>query len=122
MGESTQFLEIHNSDGLAYGWTQSGGPVIILSSAAISQPTFTAPGTPTILTFTLSVTDSYGLPTLAPDQVIVTVIQPQAYIYLPLILRNDTLPTAIPARNERAIPLRPPSRSWRRTEWGNRSR
>src|SRR5579859_2900420 len=47
---------------LTYGWQQSGGPAVVLSSAAISRPTFTAPGTPAVLTFTLNVTSAYGVP------------------------------------------------------------
>ena len=58
---------------LTYRWQQTGGPAVSLSNNAISQPTFTAPGTPTVLTFTLTVTDARGLPNTAPDQVIITV-------------------------------------------------
>ena len=58
---------------LTYRWQQTGGPAVSLNNAAISQPTFTAPGTPTVLTFTLTVTDARGLPNTAPDQVIITV-------------------------------------------------
>jgi PKD repeat protein len=46
---------------LAYYWTQVGGPAVILSNAVISQLAFTAPATPGVLTFTLCVTDAYGL-------------------------------------------------------------
>jgi PKD repeat protein len=45
---------------LTYGWTQSGGPASVLSSAVISRPTFTAPSAPAVLTFTLVVTDACG--------------------------------------------------------------
>jgi hypothetical protein len=37
---------------LSYGWAQTGGPAVTLSNAAAVNPTFTAPGPPTILTFT----------------------------------------------------------------------
>jgi PKD repeat protein len=60
---------------LTYGWTQTGGTAIILSSAAISRPAFTTPGAPTVLTFTLAVTDAFGLPALAPSVAAVTVTQ-----------------------------------------------
>ncbi len=46
---------------LAYQWTQIGGPVVLLSSAVISRPTFLAPAAPSVVTFTLRVTDAYGL-------------------------------------------------------------
>ncbi|MCP4537983.1 MAG: DUF11 domain-containing protein [Chloroflexi bacterium] len=71
---------------LTFGWTQTGGdPLVLLSSSAISQPTFTAPITPTVLTFTLTVTDSLGIPS-APDTIVITVTE--YYIRLPLVLKN----------------------------------
>jgi hypothetical protein len=57
---------------LAYGWLQSGGPTVVLSGVTISQPTFTAPGTSTVLTFTLIVTDALGAVSV-PDEVVVLV-------------------------------------------------
>ncbi|RLC65169.1 MAG: hypothetical protein DRI48_06995, partial [Chloroflexi bacterium] len=58
---------------LSYGWRQTGGaPAVVLSSAVVSRPTFTAPGTPTRLTFTLTVTDALGMGS-APDAVVVTI-------------------------------------------------
>jgi len=74
---------------LVYGWSQTGGaPAVVWSSStAISRPTFTAPGVPTILTFTLVVTDSKGLPDPTPDAVVITVTE-NYYIYLPLVLRD----------------------------------
>jgi hypothetical protein len=57
---------------LSYRWTRTGGPAVVLSSNTISRPTFTAPGTPTVLTFSLRVTDSLGLGS-TPDQVVITV-------------------------------------------------
>jgi hypothetical protein len=56
---------------LTYGWAQSGGPAVTLSDATFVKPTFTAPATPTVLTFTLTVTDSLGAPSL-PDEVVIT--------------------------------------------------
>ncbi len=58
---------------LTYSWTQTGGPAVILSSATVVSPTFTAPATPAMLTFTLRVTDSFGMPDPTPDEVVVTV-------------------------------------------------
>ncbi|HNT75825.1 MAG TPA: FG-GAP-like repeat-containing protein, partial [Anaerolineae bacterium] len=57
---------------LTYRWTQSGGPAVTLSDPAVVNPTFTAPGDPTVLTFTLTVTDSLGLAS-APNEVVITV-------------------------------------------------
>jgi hypothetical protein len=72
--------------GLIYGWAQTGGTsVVTLSDSAVVSPTFTAPGTPTTLTFTLVVTDALGLSS-APDTVVIAVTE--YYIYLPLMLRN----------------------------------
>ncbi len=59
---------------LVYGWAQTGGTPVDLSSNVISQPTFTAPDVAeqTILTFTLVVTNSIGQVS-PPDEVTVTV-------------------------------------------------
>ncbi len=46
---------------LSYQWAQTGGPAVLLSNVVISRPAFTAPATPGVLTFTLRVTDAYGL-------------------------------------------------------------
>jgi uncharacterized repeat protein (TIGR01451 family) len=58
---------------LAYRWTQIGGPAVTLSDRDAAAPSFTAPGTPTVLTFTLWVTDSYGLAAAVADDVVITV-------------------------------------------------
>jgi hypothetical protein len=58
---------------LSYRWTQSGGPTVTLSSPAAIDPTFSAPPDPALLTFTLMVTDSLGLPALTTDEVVITV-------------------------------------------------
>ncbi|MDY6877823.1 MAG: PKD domain-containing protein [Chloroflexota bacterium] len=61
-----------NGDALIYGWTQTGGsPSVTLDDPAAQQPTFTAPGAPTALTFTLTVTDTGAL--ADTDEVVVTV-------------------------------------------------
>ena len=62
-------------------------PAVTLSSAAVSQPTFTAPRVVTqtvTLTFTLVVTDSVGVASL-PTQVAITV-EPYR-VFLPAVLR-----------------------------------
>ena len=51
---------------------QTGGPTVTVSNATVVSPTFTAPGSPTVITFTLTVTDSKGL-TSVPDTVVITV-------------------------------------------------
>jgi len=58
---------------LAYWWTQTGGPSVTLSDPIAVMPTFTAPGDPAVLTFTLTVTDSLGLADPTPDEVVITV-------------------------------------------------
>ena len=55
---------------LVYRWQQIGGPTIDLSDGANARPAFTAPARPAVLTFTLQVTDAYGLSSL-PDQVVI---------------------------------------------------
>jgi hypothetical protein len=58
---------------LTYYWTQTGGQAVTLSNPAIAAPTFTAPGDPAVLIFTLAVTDSLGLVDPTPDEVVITV-------------------------------------------------
>jgi hypothetical protein len=41
---------------LTFSWTQLAGPAVALGGASTAHPTFTAPGTPTFLTFSLTVT------------------------------------------------------------------
>ncbi|HNT22876.1 MAG TPA: hypothetical protein PKM21_00805, partial [Anaerolineales bacterium] len=69
---------------LTYLWTQTGGPAVTLSDAGARNPTFTAPGNPAVLTFSLVVTDSLGAAS-TPDTVIV-IVQGSG-IFLPIILR-----------------------------------
>ena len=57
---------------LAYLWIQIGGPMVTLNDPTAVNPTFTAPGDPGMLTFTLSIIDSLGLAS-APDAVTITV-------------------------------------------------
>jgi hypothetical protein len=71
---------------LTYGWTQSGGPAVTLSSAGVVSPTFTAPGAAAVLTFTLVVTDSTGLSDPTPDTVVVTVTDAPGVIVDPTSL------------------------------------
>ncbi len=71
---------------LSYLWTQSGSLAIILGNGTIAlSPTFTAPGTPAVLIFTLVVTDALGLPS-TPDTVVITVTTYR--VFLPLIVQN----------------------------------
>lgn len=80
---------------LAYGWTQTDGPAVTLSSAQSAQPTFTAPATPAVLTFALVVTDTHGLAS-APDTVVVTVSEESHYfLYLPFVSQNDVALTRL---------------------------
>jgi PKD repeat protein len=46
---------------LAYGWSQSGGPSVVLDNPASAQPSFVAPATPSVVSFSLVVTDARGL-------------------------------------------------------------
>jgi CSLREA domain-containing protein len=62
-----------NHTPLTYGWVQTGGPAVTLSSATAASPSFTAPGAPAALTFQLIVTDARGLADPTPDTVVITV-------------------------------------------------
>ena len=57
---------------LTYRWAQSGGPSVTFTPN-VSVTSFTAPSAPTVLTFTLNVTDAQGLPNLTGDSVVITV-------------------------------------------------
>lgn len=56
---------------LTYAWTQTKGPTVTLSDAASATPSFTAPPHPTVLNFSLVVSD--GTTASAPDEVTVRV-------------------------------------------------
>ena len=74
---------------LTYGWAQTGGPSVTLSDASAISPTFTAPSSATVLTFTLAVTDAQGLADPTPDEVVITVSEVvTTYTYLPLVVNN----------------------------------
>jgi uncharacterized repeat protein (TIGR01451 family) len=69
-----------NGDALtAYQWKQTGGNAVILSGINTTHPSFTAPANVGTLTFTLVVTDAYGMASV-PDKVLVNVIPFQANI------------------------------------------
>jgi uncharacterized repeat protein (TIGR02543 family) len=70
---------------LTYGWTQTGGTPVTLTSANTAQPTFTAPSEADTLTFSLVVTDSMGLVSAA-DSVTITVVPHR--LFLPITLRE----------------------------------
>ncbi|MFM7173732.1 MAG: PKD domain-containing protein, partial [Caldilinea sp.] len=57
---------------LLYSWTQSAGQPVGLNTTDVMALRFTAPMSPTVLTFRLTVTDSRGLAG-SPDTVVITV-------------------------------------------------
>jgi predicted outer membrane repeat protein len=75
---------------LTYKWTQTAGPSVTLSNATTAKPTFTAPNSATILTFSLVVTDNFGAISSA-DTVNIRVLAPgqaPSYpVYLPFVRR-----------------------------------
>lgn len=73
-----------DNDDLDYRWSQSGGISVTLSSLTAVSPSFTAPITPGVLTFTLTVTDTFG----EPHSDLTTVAVEDYRTYLPLVLRN----------------------------------
>ena len=83
---------------LTYGWSQIGGLSVSLSNAGSASPTFTSPPGSTVLTFSLTVTDSFGLSALAPDTVAITVTLAPPDIAVfgngQLIADGDTTPAA----------------------------
>ncbi len=71
---------------LVYDWAQTGGPAVSLSSAAAVSPTFTAPSSTAVLTFTLTVTNSFGLANT--DTTVIFVNQTQNWLFLPVIIKE----------------------------------
>ena len=59
-----------DSNTLTYSWAKTSGPAVSLNGATTAQPTFTAPSSPSVIVFTLSVTDEL---TTVTDTVTVTV-------------------------------------------------
>ena len=58
---------------LGYRWQQTAGLAVTLSSETNSQVTFMAPDQPTVLTFSLIVTDNQGTVSIADEvQVVIT--------------------------------------------------
>jgi K319-like protein len=79
---------------LAYAWTQTSGPPVALSSAAVARPTFVAPpasGAPVVLGFSLTVADAGGSST--PAAVTITVNPPGAAL-APVAVAATTLTVA----------------------------
>jgi uncharacterized repeat protein (TIGR01451 family) len=70
---------------LTFRWTQTGGAGVALSDEGSPGPTFTAPHEAGVLTFTLTVSDPYGLSDV--DAISVTVSEEARFVYLPLVLR-----------------------------------
>ena len=60
-----------DNDELNYGWSQTGGPAVILNNPITTTTTFMAPDDPAVLSFTLTLTDTFGL--TATDEVVITV-------------------------------------------------
>ncbi len=74
-----------NGDPLTYLWTQTGGTPVTLNNPTAVNPTFTAPGSPTTLTFSLVVTDNHSLSSL-PDQVVIIIIE-RYNVFLPVTIK-----------------------------------
>lgn len=79
---------------LTYSWQQTGEPSVLISDAAAISPTFTAPSIATVLTFTLTVSNTSGLS--ASDLVVITV-QPKAVNQAPIATSdNYTMAATMP--------------------------
>ncbi len=73
-----------DGDPLAYLWTQTGGTPVSFTPG-LSLTTFTAPASEGVLSFTLTITDPFGL----SDSDITTVTVKLHRIYLPVVLRDS---------------------------------
>ncbi len=74
-----------DGDPLTYQWTQTGGDPVTINNPNTVSPTFTAPPTIGVLTFTLTVEDPFGLS--STDTVTITV-EPLS-VYLPIVVRQE---------------------------------
>lgn len=74
--------DVDAGDTLTYAWQQTAGTTVALNTPASAATSFTAPdvaaGSPELLTFRLTVTDSTGLS--SSDQVSITVQEPAAIV------------------------------------------
>ncbi|MBC8160026.1 MAG: choice-of-anchor D domain-containing protein [Roseiflexaceae bacterium] len=74
---------------LGYRWQQTGGLAVTLSGDTSAQLSFVAPDQPTVLTFSLVVTDNQGLASVADEvQIVVTdgsVVENTYRVILPLV-------------------------------------
>ena len=75
---------------LTYSWLQTGGLPVALSNSTAVSLTFTAPANRTVLTFTLVVTDSFGLASLS-DTTVVTVQAPE----IAIAMQDNTTAAAV---------------------------
>ena len=81
-----------DGDALTFNWQQTGGPTVALSDATSAQPSFVAPGEPAALTFSLIVTDSKGLASVADTvQVAVTAVPTTTtyQLFVPLVASSS---------------------------------
>ena len=74
--DASESNDSDTGDTLSYGWTQTAGATVTLSSSTASGPTFTAPSTATTLTFQVTVLDGRG--GSDRDTVNITVVAPPA--------------------------------------------
>lgn len=58
---------------LTYFWTQTGGVPVQLDNATMANPSFTAPSDPDTIIFSLTVTNSLGIPDPIGDEVSITI-------------------------------------------------
>ncbi|MCB9423217.1 MAG: hypothetical protein H6667_25700 [Ardenticatenaceae bacterium] len=70
---ATGSTDVEGDTPLTYLWAQTGGTAVTLSDDTAAMPTFTAPAAPSLLTFTLTATDSQGLADPTPDSMFVSV-------------------------------------------------
>jgi hypothetical protein len=94
--DGTGSFDPDNDYPLTFLWIQTSGPTVSLSSNSVATPTFTAPATPSTLSFSLYVVDSWDEPDLTPDTVTITVYKRPVYrLYLPLFSNPITGPDLI---------------------------
>ncbi len=79
---------------LTYSWKQTAGATRPLTNPNSAIASFSTPALPTVLTFTLTVTDSRGLVTIGPDDIVINV----ADVPITNVIGRSSSPTVLGER------------------------
>lgn len=92
---------------LSYAWSQISGEAVALEDPTSANPSFDAPAIPSVLTFSLVVSDATGLPSSA-DTLVITVTLAPTPTPSPTLTPSAT-PTDVPTETPTSIPTDTPT-------------